>query len=224
MPSKKLMGCWAFVDVLMLVAGIITLVLSLVWGSHDTLRNMVINSQDRTVGLALGIILIVTWVYSIFAIIQPNHVTVWIVALNYLLLIDSVVVVSIGSVIWFFTLRERNDFFHAFAAQSNASQILIQDELKCCGYFTSSDIVTIGGNFCANQTFVETTNNATGNFCVGPITSFADNALNNIFSTIFGWVAITLSLLLLSICVVNKRKESERFRKIDEKRGGRGFA
>lgn len=54
-------------------------------------------------------------------------------------------------------------------------------QLQCCGYFNSSDLVEIGGTFCANTTFVQTTNNATGNFCVTPITAHADVTLNNIF-------------------------------------------
>jgi len=224
MPSRKLMGCWAFVDFLLLVAGVLTLVLSLVWRSKDPLRNMILNDQDLTTGLGLGIVLIVTWAYSIFAIIQPNHVTVWLVGLNWLLVLDSLAILSIGTVIWFFTLRERNNFFLAYQSQTPDVIIAIQDKLKCCGYFNSSDIVQIGGQFCANQTFVQQTNNATGNFCVGPITEHADVTLNNTFSTVYGWMAVTLALLLLSICVVNKRNETERFRKIDEKRGGRGFA
>lgn len=69
--------------------------------------------------------------------------------------------------------------------------------------------------------------------------------LNNIFSTIYGYMAIVILLFLASICVIYKvcaltgssyirfsstlismfvqRHEEQRFRKIDEKRGGRGF-
>lgn len=53
-------------------------------------------------------------------------------------------------------------------------------QLQCCGYFDTTDLVEIGG-FCANQTFVDTTINSTEAFCVGPITSFADMTLNNVF-------------------------------------------
>lgn len=62
-------------------------------------------------------------------------------------------------------------------------------------------------------------------------------------SQIYGFMAITVCLMLASVCVINKvrratlpfrpssshlviavqRKEDERFRKIDAKRGGKGF-
>ena len=46
MPSKKLMGCWAFVDVCLLAAGIIALVFSIVWKEPNLLRNFIISSAD----------------------------------------------------------------------------------------------------------------------------------------------------------------------------------
>ncbi|KAI5124082.1 hypothetical protein M0805_003909 [Coniferiporia weirii] len=223
MPSKKLLGCWAFVDVCLLAAGIISLVFSIVWRTPDLMRDLVVSHSDLTTGLVLGIALLVTWALSVGAIIQPNHVTRGLVALNWLLILDAIGVLVIGSFIWFYTLEERANFHTVFAAQSNATKILIQDKLQCCGYFNSSDLAVVGGSFCANQTFVSVTNNATGNFCVTPITKYADYALNNIFTSIYGFMAIIILLFLASLCVVNKRNEGERFRRIDEKRGGRGF-
>jgi hypothetical protein len=192
-------------------------------------------------GLVLGIFLITTFVVSVGAIVQKNHVTIGLVILNWMLLADGIVVVVIGSFIWFFSLRERANFHKVFSQQSDATKIAVQDKLKCCGYFNSSDLVVIGGNFCQNETFVTVTNNATGNFCVGPITKFADVSLNNAFTTIYGFVAIVIGLFLASLCVIKKvrhslifgrvinidawhqRDEEERFKRIDAKRGGRGF-
>jgi len=185
----------------------------------DLLRNLVISSQDLTTGLVLGIALLVTWALSVGAIIQPNHVTIGLVALNWMLIADGVGILVIGTFVWFYTLQERANFHTVFSAQTPATRIAIQDKLSCCGYFNSTDLVEIGGSFCQNQTFVEVTNNATGNFCVTPITAFADMTLNNIFSTIYGYMAIVILLFLASLCVLNKRREGERFRKIDEKRG-----
>jgi hypothetical protein len=36
-------------------------------------------------------------------------------------------------------------------------------------------------------------------------------------------MAIVLSLFLASMCVIKRRQEEERFKRIDSKRGGRGF-
>ncbi|TDL27239.1 tetraspanin Pls1 family [Rickenella mellea] len=218
MPSKKLLGVWAFLDVLLLAAGVLTIVLSIVWKMPDLLRDMVISHADLTTGLILGIALIVTWAISVGAIIQPNHVTIGLVILNWVLILDGVVILIIGSFVWFFTLQERANFHKVFSMQSAATQIAVQDKLKCCGYFNSTDLLQIGGSVCQSQAIADSQTP-----CVGPITSFADMTLNNIFSSIYGFMAIVLCLFLASLCVINKRMEEERFRKIDEKRGGRGF-
>lgn len=45
-PSKKLMGVWAFVDTCLLVAGILTLVVSIVWRTPDLIRDLIISKSD----------------------------------------------------------------------------------------------------------------------------------------------------------------------------------
>jgi len=220
MVSRKLMAVWVVLDFALLAAGVVTLALSIVWKSPDLLRNMVISNTDLTTGLVLSIALLVTWAISVGAVIQPVHVTVGLVVLNWVLIIDALVIVIIGTFIWFFTLQERANFHKIFAAMSPTTQIAIQDKLQCCGYFNSSDVINIGGSFCTNQTFANLNTTAS---CVGPITSYADMTLNNMFTTVYGYMAIILALFLASLCVINKRVEQERFRRIDEKRGGRGF-
>jgi hypothetical protein len=49
MPSKKLMGFWAFFDLLVLVAGVLSIAFSLVWHSpNNALRSLVITDTDMT--------------------------------------------------------------------------------------------------------------------------------------------------------------------------------
>jgi len=225
MVSKRLIGVWTFLDLCLLAAGALSVALSIVWRAPDVLMNMVFSPTTLTAGLILGIFLLATVVISIGAIVQPNHVNLGLVILNWALIVDATVIVFIGSWIWFFTLHERNNFHALFLKLSVADRIILQDQFKCCGYFDANDAAEIGGTFCADQTFVTVTNNnaTTGSFCVTPITAFADYSLNNTFTTIYGFMAIVIALFLASICVINKRAESERFKKIDAKRGGKGF-
>jgi hypothetical protein len=57
----------------------------------------------------------------------------------------------------------------------------MDEQLQCCGYFGVSD-AEIGGSFCANATFVQTTIADDTNFCVGPITAYSDGSLNLAFT------------------------------------------
>lgn len=223
MVSKRLMGVWAGLDICLLAAGAVTLALSIVWRAPNVLMNMVISKADLTAGTVLGIAFIATFAISVAAIVQRNHVTVGLVILNYALLLDAIGVFCVGTFIWMFTLHERDNFHKLWAEAPSSTRLTLQDHFKCCGYFNGSDFAEIGG-FCQSQDFINgLVTNVTSNFCVTPLTGFADYTLNNIFTTIYGFMAIVLCLLLASLCVIKKRQEDERFKRIDAKRGGRGF-
>jgi predicted membrane protein len=156
--------------------------------------------------------------------VQRNHVTIGLVILNYTLLIDAIGIIIIGTFIWFYTLQERANFHVFWAGASRETRITLQDQLKCCGYFNGTDLAEVGGDFCQTQDLITgLAANVSSNFCVTPITAFADMTLNNAFTTVYGFMAIVLCLLLASLCVIKKRQEDERFKRIDAKRGGRGF-
>lgn len=223
------MGFWAFVDILVLAAGALSVAMSIIYRRQDLLMNMVITPAHLTAGMVLGISLLVTFVVSVGAIVQANHVTMGLVILNYFLLCESIIVLVIGTFVWFPTLTERAVFYTAWKALSSQDRITLQDKFSCCGYFNASDNVEVGGTFCTQPQVdflnaLDLTNDDNAQFfCVKPITGFADYTLNNVFTSIYGFMAPVLCLLLASICVIYKRQEDERFKKIDAKRGGKGF-
>lgn len=219
MPSKRLMGFWWFFNFTLLAAGAVSLALSIVWRRPDLLMNFVLNDMDLKLGLVLGIMFLVTWAISIGAVIQRNHFTAGLFFLNWVLILNMFYVLVLGTLIWFYTLHELNNFHQVYSEQTPATRIAFQDMFKCCGYFNNTDLVEIGGTFCADSAFVTQTTS----LCWAPITSAADNTLNPIFSTIYGFMAILGCLFLTSVCVINERKKEERFKLIDAKRGGRGF-
>ncbi|THG98905.1 hypothetical protein EW026_g3346 [Hermanssonia centrifuga] len=226
MVSKRLTAFWAFVDLWLLAAGVLSLVMSLVWRAPNLMLNFTLSNADLLAGTILGIFLLVTFAISIFAIVQRNHVTLGLVILNWTLIADAIAVLVIGSMIWFFSLQQRNNYFKIFQAQSDSTRLAIQDKFQCCGYFLQNASDVVYGGFCANQTFVNTLvnpNNTDQFRCVGPITAFTDFTLNNVFTTIYGYMAILILLFLASLCIIHQRLEAERFKKIDSKRGGKGF-
>jgi hypothetical protein len=214
--SKTLKGIYAFLTLCILAAGLISIIFANVWRAPDTLRNLVISGSDLTAGLVLGIFLAVTFFVAVVAGLQGTHITMGLVVLNWFLIVDACVVIAIGTYVWFSTLRERANFSSVWDTHPDKRQAL-QDMFQCCGYFNGTDRVVNAG-FCADAA---ATANNTG--CVGPITKSADYTLNNIFTSSYGFMVIIILLFLASLCTINKREEAERFRKIDAKRGGRGF-
>jgi len=222
--SKYLHGFYGFFTLGIAVAGIISILFSILWRRDELLLNMTLSNADLTAGLVMGIVLLITSFLSVGAIIQRNHVTMGLIVLNWVLIADAVIVLVIGSFVWFYTLRERSEFHVKWAELQSSQRIAIQDQFQCCGYFTASDLVEIGGNFCQNSTFANALNTTvSSNFCVTPVTAFADVSLNHVFSTTYGFMAGIIGLFLSSLCVIKVRQEFERFRRIDAKRGGSGF-
>jgi hypothetical protein len=214
MPSKQLMGVWAFLDFCLLAAGGLSIAMSIIWRAPDLLRDLIVSDMDLTLGMVLGIFLVISFVVSIAAVVQPNHVTMGFAILNWFLVVDGIVTVSAGSTIWFWTLKERANFQTVWKAAPETTRAKIQDQLKCCGFMNKTDIVS--SEFCG-------ANAADQVGCMAQIVAFGDYTLNNIFTSIYGFTAIIICLYVASLCVINKRNERERFRKIDAKRGGRGF-
>ncbi|KAJ7090218.1 tetraspanin Pls1 family [Mycena belliarum] len=230
MVSKGLMGAWAFIDFLLLAGGGMSIALSIVWRAPNILMNMALSPEFLTGGMVVGIALCATFLVSIGAVVQRNHVTVGFVILNYFLIVDSIIVLVVGTMIWFFSLRQRSEFHVKWQGLSDQDRITLQDKFRCCGYFGPSDPafkasdVQVGGAFCVSKEFAASlASNNTANFCVSPVTTFTDYTLENTFTTIYGLMAVVLSLLVASLCVIKKRQEEERFKRIDAKRGGRGF-
>jgi len=211
------MTVWAFLDFCLLTAGGIAILFSIIWRAPDLLRNLVVSDEDLTIGLILGITYVSTFIISVGAIIQRNHITIGLVILNWALVVCGIATVTIGTIIWDYTLQERNNFHEVLANVDADTRQKVQDTLSCCGYFNSTDLGVMAG-FCSDPVFA-----ANQTACVTPFTAFADYTLNNIFTTIYGFMAIVITLFLATLCVINKRLEAERFRKIDAKRGGRGF-
>jgi len=206
-------------DFCLLAAGVVSIALSFAWRAPNPTVNLVLDNADLTAGLILGVVLLITFFISIGAIVQRNHVTIGLVILNWALVLDALGILIIGTFVWFFTLMERNNYHKAFQDTTAQNRIAIQDKFHCCGYFNTTDLLEVGGNTCSSQQAAQSLNST----CVTPITGFADVTLNDIFTTVYGFMAIVLALLLASLCVIKKRQEDERFKKIDAKRGGRGF-
>lgn len=75
--------------------------------------------------------MLITFVISIGAIVQPNHVTKPLAVLNWALILDALGVLIVGTLIWWQSLQERNNFANAFDAASSDARLAIQDKVSC---------------------------------------------------------------------------------------------
>lgn len=149
MLSKHLLVAWAFFDLCLMGAGILSFVLSFVWQEDNLLRNLTYSTFDLnskcsiscnysplmprqfSVGRILGIVLLATSLLSVFLIILRGKRPLVIV--NWLLLLDAVAILSVATFIWMYTLHERINYHAVFGRQSNATKIKVQDVVRYFG-------------------------------------------------------------------------------------------
>lgn len=91
---------------------------------------VVFSRRLSSAALAMGIALLLTSAWSVGAIIQRNHVTIGLVILNWVLLADAIIVLVIGTIVWFYTLRERAEYHAIYAKLQPSQRITIQDTVN----------------------------------------------------------------------------------------------
>lgn len=217
---RALYFTWCFLDLCLLGAGVIALVYGIIAGKHeDILTTMAITRYDEQVGLLTGACLVATFVLSLFAIKRPIHRNKLLIVLNWALLIDACIATAVGTSIWFTSLRTRTHFAKVWSRTSTGDQIELQDKFSCCGYWngTSAGLFAASGGFCIDSTFAS---NQTG--CIGDVVANTTFQIENVFTSIYGFVAVLIALFLATVCMINERKIQVRFAKIDLKQGGRG--
>jgi hypothetical protein len=83
----------------------------------------------------LGVALLITFAISISGIVQRNHITIGLVILNWSLILDALGIVGIGTYVWIYTLRERNNYRGVFSQLSTQNKIAIQDSVRTATFF-----------------------------------------------------------------------------------------
>src|ERR1700761_6786534 len=126
--------------------------------------------------------------------------------------VAALLTLAIGIDIWYSTLQTKKNLVPIWNAQTPATQSLLQQKFQCCGY--SNPALFVKDNTCVSAATA-----ARLGPCVTPFGVFANRFLDVVFTTFFGFVAVDMMLLLAALCLLKDRKEMERYRLIDEKRG-----
>ncbi|KAL8900176.1 MAG: hypothetical protein Q9192_001219 [Flavoplaca navasiana] len=149
-----------------------------------------------------------TFIVSIFGLIFTTK-RVWLKVHCWMVLGCIIVTLVIGLQIWFSTLKTRANLAVMWDAESPQMQHLLQERWDCCGYMTIP--------FQTDSTCPSLLVASKKPDCVGPFSEFANGFLDQVFTAMFGMVALNVILLLGGLVVLKKREEEERYRHIDEK-------
>jgi hypothetical protein len=177
-------------------------------------------------------------IFLAFAITLPGIITPmrgWLKISGWFVTVCGLFTLSIGVFLWVLTLRTQDLFSDIWLSSSPEVQSLMQtsvragplplpppptdpQQFQCCGYFNSTSPAFVTNDICPSPAAA-----ALQRGCLGPVSSFANIFLDNIFTAVFGFVGIDALLVISVTMVLKDRKERERFRHIDEKAGYRTF-
>ncbi|EHY56793.1 hypothetical protein HRR83_002126 [Exophiala dermatitidis] len=173
--------------------------------------NLLLDHCPLTASMANSVVMFITFLLSIPAMfLKSNRMFLKLHAWG--VIIAATMTLGIGLAIWFSTLEMHKNLAPIWNAQPEATITLLQAKFQCCGYSNPA-------LFVKDATCTSAATAARLGPCMAPLGVFANRFLDIVFTTFFGFVAVDMMLLLAALCLIKDRKEKERYRLIDEKRG-----
>ncbi|RPB23954.1 hypothetical protein L211DRAFT_837823 [Terfezia boudieri ATCC MYA-4762] len=163
--------------------------------------------------LANAIMIFITTLNSVPALLMPTS-RVWLKFHGWLVVLCAIFTLILGLNEWLQTLTTRANLLTYWGQQPDNVQSLVQEKFNCCGYTNYTTPPFITDSVCPSAEIA-----AARGGCVGPFAQYAERFLNLVFTAAFGVVGLDMLLLLSLAMVIKRRKESLRYRRIDEKRG-----
>ncbi|KAG0651399.1 hypothetical protein D0Z07_1677 [Hyphodiscus hymeniophilus] len=212
-------------DLLFVVSGGLLIVFALTTEAQmtksptvDTVaRNLLFSQCPLNAAIGNAVLVFVTFLLSVPAMVIPMT-RGWLKFTGYMTVICALYTMVVGLVIWFDTLRMRENLLPVWQALPASSQSLLQQEFSCCGYTNSTSPPFVVDTTCPNALVAAATVG-----CVGPFSSFGNNLLDLVFTGAFGIVGVDVVLIMATAMLLKDRKEKARYRHIDEKNGAGAF-
>lgn len=158
-----------------------------------------------------AVIMFITSLLAIPALFNKSNRS-YLVAHCWGIVLAAALTLGIGCAIWFSTLETHRNLAPIWRDQNDDVLSMLQERFTCCGY--DNPAIFVRDATCANAATA-----ARLGGCMIPFGRFANQFLDVVFTSFFGFVAIDVMTLLAAMCLITDRKEKERYRLIDEKRG-----
>lgn len=171
--------------------------------------NLLLDECPLTASMANSGVMFLAFLISLPAIFRKRSIFLLQVH-AWLIVVAALFTLGIGLEIWFSTLQARRNLAPVWNRQSTFVQSMLQFKFKCCGY--NDPTVFIKDGTCPNAAQA-----ARLGGCMAPFSLFANQLLDIVFTTFFGFVAVDMLVLLSVLCVIKERKEQIRYQFIDEK-------
>lgn len=214
--SRSILSSFALLEISYLLTGVFILVLGTMWDMTlgANLHSIVITKNFIIGAFVIGGLIILSFLVSMVGFISPLKRKNWLIAHSFLIVATALALLTLGAIVWFDTLEERKHFTEEWAEWPTAMKSTFEDQLNCCGWTDPTD-GAVPSKICnpnnANMSSIQG--------CSSLIIDSADVTSRKVFTTLFGFIAIDVFVLLATIILIQARNVEERYQKIDEKHG-----
>jgi hypothetical protein len=183
----------------------------------EAARHLMYKRFPLEAGIANAIMMFITFLLVLPGLLTPTRGLLKVG--SGAIVVCAIFTLCIGIFLWVLTLNTKGTFFPTWKQQSQEIQALMENSFACCGYFNSTTPAFVTtSEVCPSPAAA-----ALMRGCAGPVASFTNELLDDIFTAVFGVVGIDALLVVSIACLLKDRKERERYRHIDEKSGFRTF-
>jgi len=181
----------------------------------EAARNLLYREFPFNVGIANAVLTFIIFVFTLPGLATGSRG--WLKVAGYLIVFNALFTLGIGLNLWTTTLKMRERFNTIWIAQTPEVQSLMQVSFACCGFTNSTSPAFVTDPTCPSPASA-----ALMRGCGSPLVAFGNTEIDTIFTAVFGMVGLDALLIMALACLLKDRKERDRYRHIDEKRGG-GF-
>ncbi|RMZ90039.1 hypothetical protein DV736_g2745, partial [Chaetothyriales sp. CBS 134916] len=164
--------------------------------------NLLLDHCPLTVSMINAFIMMFGFLLSLPALLLPRN-RLFLHLLTIIIIASAIITLAIGLDIWFSTLETHRNLAPIWSSSPPVTQSILQFKFQCCGYSNPA-------LFVEDQTCPTAKVAAQLGPCVTPFGVFANQFLDVVFTTFFGFVVSDVLFLLTALCVIKDRKEKER--------------
>ncbi|KAK9768481.1 hypothetical protein K7432_000822 [Basidiobolus ranarum] len=206
MISSNIRLSFFLLTLVFLTSGLVALGVASYFLATPYMRRAVVVTRDMIYGgFFVGALTVISSLTGFFASIRPVRRKNILVVFAWLIAFVICIELFLGAAIWFRSLNIRGSFSEKWRTWDPVLKVAFQEADGCCGYYNAQDDPS-------DSAFCRITNVPhTG--CVDAIHIYTDNYLRNIYTCLFGFVAVDVFAFLACVVLIQARNDQERYEK-----------
>ncbi|ORY07846.1 hypothetical protein K493DRAFT_250847 [Basidiobolus meristosporus CBS 931.73] len=206
MISSNIRLSYFLLTLIFLTSGLVALGVASYFLATPYMRRAVVVTRDMILGgFFVGALTVVSSLIGFYASLRPVRRKNILVVFAWLIIFVICIELFLGAAIWFRSLNIRGSFSDKWGTWDMVLKVAFQEADNCCGYYNAQDRPADSAT-CHMASIPHIG-------CVDAIHIYTDNYLRNIYTCLFGFVAVDVFAFLACVVLIQARNDQERYEK-----------